>query len=130
MRVFAISLFILLSALEANAEYRVFLLRIGTYGSPPPYRAVKSNLSPRQYTGYYPLNPGEVIDYVDTWMCYGRKKDQYCPSPRNEQEILNVAPAIGQGFHPWDPFPYQPLKAAGTKTRSPAANKEDQAPTP
>lgn len=120
----------LLAPAPSLAEYRVFLLRVGKYGAPPPYRILKSNLSPRQYTGYYPLNPGEVIDYVDTWMCFGRMGGEvpYCDSPREQKPIVDNAPPIGEGLHPWDPFPYQPVKDPSVRTRTPAANQDTEAP--
>lgn len=116
--------------LMVQAEYRVFSLRIGKYGSPPPYRNIQSTLAPRQYTEYYSLNPGEVIDYVDTWMCYGRGdyKKPLCQGPRDQNAILESAPPIGEGFHPWDPFPYQPVKDAGVKTRTPADDDDGLTP--
>lgn len=101
----------LLLCSSANAEYRVFLLRISKIPATPPpttaplgtppentttstnrdpasatldYRLVESTLDPVQYRGYYLVGADEKVEYIDTWMCKGRT-DQFaslCPNPK------------------------------------------------
>ncbi len=95
---------------SAQAEYRVFLLRISKIPTSPPipsspennsdtnstttgrspaaapldFRLVESTLDPVQYRGYYLVGSDEKVEYIDTWMCKGRT-DQFaslCPNPK------------------------------------------------
>ncbi len=80
MKVF--SAFLILWGLQAQAEYRMFLLDIraadGTL-----IRQELSTLDPDQYPGYHPLKQGEFVTYSDTWMCRGRTSHlPPCKSPR------------------------------------------------
>lgn len=85
----------------AEAEYRVFVLKISRAPAtvvgagvgvaaeasaattqppteptlPPAPKLIQSTLDPNQYPGYYPLEKGESIVYVDTWKCPGRTGD-------------------------------------------------------
>ena len=76
----------------AQAEYRVFLLKIQQSSADPkvpgPFRLIESNLDPEQYLRYYPIYPGEKISYIDTWRCRGRTDwfQSYCKSPRAPAE--------------------------------------------
>lgn len=86
---FVFSALLILTTSIAKAEYRAFLLKISSPGS-PDFRLVKSSLDPSQYPGYYPLRQGEQIQYIDTWMCRGRTNEDadICPSPRaSPQEV-------------------------------------------
>jgi len=108
----------LLSFVQTQAEYRVFLLKITKTPSPPPAEATpvaansevalppsvdkifESNLDPEQYPLYFPLEKDETISYIDTWRCYGRTGSglPYCPNPKaqrapsSETNIQNPAP--------------------------------------
>ena len=67
---------------SAYAEYRVFRLQI--YDSQgQPLRQINSTLDHLQYPAYYPLNPGEAIAYLDSWMCWQRSdhSDTLCADP-------------------------------------------------
>jgi hypothetical protein len=77
-----IGLFFSFFASQAWAEHRAFLLQISD-SQGTPVRQIKSSLDPDQYRGYHPLNQGETITYIDTWMCRGRTGHvPTCPSPR------------------------------------------------
>ncbi|MEI7972932.1 MAG: hypothetical protein WCH11_01040 [Bdellovibrio sp.] len=85
-----------LFAILALAEYRAFWLKIET-AEKKSFRSEISSLDPLQYPSYYPLNPGETIVYIDTWMCKGRTGplERPCRSPR-ESEILAALEAENQ----------------------------------
>ncbi len=80
----------------ALAEYRAFWLKID-HAEKKSFRAEISSLDPLQYPSYYPLNSGETIVYIDTWMCKGRTGplEKPCRSPR-ESEILATLEAETQ----------------------------------
>ena len=63
-------------------EYRAYELRI-TNTSTGDARTVVSTLDNLQYPVYYPLQASEVIQYVDSWMCYGNMSQFHpiCPKP-------------------------------------------------
>lgn len=90
MKCFLLFLFLILGV-SAQAEYRVFALRITKKSSdpnlPPIERFVLSTLDPEQYRGYYPVQPDEIVEYTDTWMCYGRTDEfkDLCPNPKKAQ---------------------------------------------
>lgn len=73
----------LLLPLQAQAEYRAFVLRIEKVAMPEEYREVVSNLDPRQYIGYHPISNDERIYYTDTWLCPGRTSgfSKFCDKP-------------------------------------------------
>ena len=78
-------------ATKAQAEYRVFLLKISQRESGNPTgeetnsRLLTSTLDPVQYRGYYTVKENEVISYVDTWMCKGRTNSRpLCENPRSK----------------------------------------------
>lgn len=89
-----------------KAEYRAFLLKITQPPDPnaanqppaenvqPPFRLVKSNLDHLQYPMYYPLQPGETIEYIDTWMCPGRTGGMtpICESPESKKKAAFLPP--------------------------------------
>jgi hypothetical protein len=96
-------LFVLLGAcnllgISARAEYRAFLLKISTANS-PDIRLIKSQLEPEQYPTYYPLRPGEKIQYIDTWMCRGRTNEDtdICPSPHALPPTSEAPPTADKG---------------------------------
>ena len=78
----------------AQAEYRVFVLKISKRATDPKappsqdFRLVTSTLDPDQYRGYYPVALDEVVTYTDTWICEGRTdgfKD-FCPNPKGQKD--------------------------------------------
>lgn len=66
----------------AVAEYRAYELLISNVDKETQRRVI-TTLDPWQYPGYYPLNPGEVVEYVDSWMCWGSTHGfkPICPRP-------------------------------------------------
>ncbi|MEK2688103.1 hypothetical protein [Bdellovibrio sp. GT3] len=81
----------------AQAEYRVFVLKISTSAKPsegqdasentePAFRLVESTLDPEQYRAFYPVAADETITYIDTWRCYGRTGGMkpLCPNPKGQ----------------------------------------------
>ncbi|ASD65512.1 hypothetical protein [Bdellovibrio bacteriovorus] len=86
-------LFVLLPAF-AQAEYRVFLLKITKKTAAPQaqqpetqdFRLVESTLDHVQYRYYYPVAADEEVTYIDTWRCYGRTSDfqPHCPNPKGQ----------------------------------------------
>lgn len=85
----ALFLFILFVPWMCLAEYRVFLLKIAKKNPTPEgqesFKLVQSTLDPVQYPYYYPVQPDEVVTYIDTWRCFGRTSDfkELCPNPKN-----------------------------------------------
>lgn len=69
MRVYFITLLTLVS-LAAQAEYRVFVLKI-TNSKTQKSQTRYSTMDPLQYKTIYPLSADETIEYVDTWRCKG-----------------------------------------------------------
>lgn len=71
----------------AHAEYRVFSLKI-TNKKTQEYRLVNSTLDPIQYPYYYPVQKDEIVQYTDTWRCYGRTGDEQplCQNPKKAPE--------------------------------------------
>lgn len=69
----------------AWGEYRTYELLI-TNSTSGNTRTVVSTLDHIQYPYYYPLNQGETIQYVDSWMCWGNteKFKPLCPKPESE----------------------------------------------
>jgi hypothetical protein len=73
----------------AHAEYRVYLLSIGSANGPKTgkSREVTTTLDDQQYVGYFPLKLGETIVIADSWMCWQRSdlsqdpEQKYCPKP-------------------------------------------------
>jgi hypothetical protein len=75
--------FFLLIPNPALAEYRAFQLRISQKNQPESFRLLVSTLDPYQYPGYFIVQESEKIDYIRTWMCWGRTNDQaICPDPK------------------------------------------------
>lgn len=108
MKKLALFLILFSSLQNTYAEYRAFLLKISQpvennpdNPSPPDaqpaFRLVRSNLDHLQYGQYYPLLPGEKIQYIDTWMCRGRTGGMtlVCKSPREiaSEQAADVAAA-------------------------------------
>ncbi len=69
MRVLFIAL-LTLTSLAAQAEYRVFVLKI-TNNKTQKSQTRYSTMDPLQYKTIYPLSIDESIEYVDTWRCRG-----------------------------------------------------------
>lgn len=63
-------------------EYRAYELRI-TNTATGVTRTVASTLDNLQYPTYHPLQASEIIEYVDSWMCYGNTSNfrAICPKP-------------------------------------------------
>ncbi|MGZ3747865.1 MAG: hypothetical protein ACXWRE_10865 [Pseudobdellovibrionaceae bacterium] len=70
----------------AHAEYRMFTLKI-TNKNTQAYRLVDSTLDPVQYPYYYPVQKDEIVQYTDTWRCFGRTGggQEPCPNPKPAQ---------------------------------------------
>lgn len=89
-RFFLSAFLIFITPLFAEAEYRVFVLRIAKKSVDPTvpadFRLVESTLDPDQYRGYYHVAPDEEITYIETWRCYGRTDDfkPLCPNPKGQ----------------------------------------------
>ena len=83
-----IKLILFLFISNAHAEYRVFELLIQNTVDKSE-RILTSSLDPLQYPGYYDLNPGEIVMYRDTWMCWGDTSyhKRYCPNPKLNQSL-------------------------------------------
>ena len=83
-RIFLSALFLLLIPGLAQAEYRVFLLKIAR--SEQDFRLVESTLDPMQYRYIYQVMPDEQVTYTDTWRCYGRTDGfkEFCPNPKGQ----------------------------------------------
>ena len=65
----AITIFLSLS-FTAEAKYRAYKLAIINEEAGTE-KAILSTLDHIQYVDYYHLNPGETIQYLDSWMCWG-----------------------------------------------------------
>ena len=79
---------LVLFALQASAEYRVYVLKIDdkTTGQS---RTVTTTLDHLQYHEYYPILSTEAVSIAETWMCRYTRSDisqdveqKYCPNPR------------------------------------------------
>jgi hypothetical protein len=88
---FLFSFLSLFTSLQAEAEYRVFLLKISKPSTDPTKpaveRTVQSTLDPQQYRDYYPIALDETVTYTETWRCTGRT-DQFkdlCPNPTSKK---------------------------------------------
>lgn len=55
--------------LFARAEYRAYRLQISNQGQS---REVITNFDHLQYPQVYPLESGESVAYLNSWMCWGR----------------------------------------------------------
>ena len=75
-------IFIALVSLAAQAEYRVFVLKI-TNSKTQKTQTRYSTMDPLQYKTIYPLSPEESIEYVDTWRCKGNTSGfkAHCTKP-------------------------------------------------
>jgi hypothetical protein len=67
----------------ALAEYRVFTLHISNADA-TQVKQVQTTLDPEQYIGFYPLQKGQTISYIETWKCLGRTDlfKPHCDNPR------------------------------------------------
>jgi hypothetical protein len=93
MRIFYAILFCVSALPKAQAEYRVFNLRI-TSNDGTQSRELLSTLDPDQYRGYHTVRADEKIFYTNTWRCKGRTSDErdFCPDPK--RAIANVEAPI------------------------------------
>ncbi len=65
---FTFAIILLIISTKVEAEYRAYQLQIDAGDGKG--REVISTLDQYQYPVYNPLNQGETIKYVDSWMCY------------------------------------------------------------
>ncbi|MES2855345.1 MAG: hypothetical protein V4692_05760 [Bdellovibrionota bacterium] len=85
------------SALPAQAEYRVFELKL-TNSTTGQLRSVITTLDHLQYSTYYPVKKDETIEIADTWMCWMRSDpsqdpaQRFCRSPRAPAAVTPPAP--------------------------------------
>jgi hypothetical protein len=82
--------FILLTTLQlAHAEYRTYRLQVTK--DDKPVREVVATLDHVQYPEYYPLNANEKIEYVESWMCWGRTEafEPPCTNPNADRQPAN-----------------------------------------
>jgi hypothetical protein len=72
----------------AQAEYRVFILLLSNKKNAST-RQIQTTLDPEQYKTLYPLNEGETLTYVDTWMCRGRTDNfnPHCDKPVKQAPV-------------------------------------------
>src|SRR6185312_13871251 len=77
-------------------EYRAYELKI-TNTDTSQSRTVVSTIDNLQYSTYYPLQKSEIIEYVDSWMCYGNTGDfqSICPKPDRSTASLLTVPKAG-----------------------------------
>ena len=82
----ALVLFTLLASITAQAEYRVFMLLLSNTKAASA-KQIQTTLDPDQYRTLFPLNEGESLTYVDTWMCTGRTDffKTHCEKPEKVQ---------------------------------------------
>lgn len=68
----------------AVSDYRAYRLEISKNGQ--KVREVVETLDHLQYPEYYPLQTGEEIAYIESWMCFGRfdEFNQPCPNPKSD----------------------------------------------
>lgn len=73
-------LYFVLALSNAHSEYRVFDLLIENPSTQSSRHHI-STLDPDQYPGYYPVNSGERVTYVQTWKCKGNTSEfrAICP---------------------------------------------------
>ena len=84
--------FFFLGPVSAQAEYRVFLLKISKKvdpaqpGTEPTFRLVESTLDHIQYRYFYPVASDEDVTYIATWRCRGRTDNfkPLCPNPKGQ----------------------------------------------
>jgi hypothetical protein len=81
-KVLAIFLAFTIVPILASAEYRAYKLNITKHGTS---REILTNFDHHQYPGVYPLDADETIEYVDSWMCWGRQGVDVppCPDPKS-----------------------------------------------
>lgn len=85
---FIIGLLITFS-LQAQAEYRVFKLRLEKPTG--DFKEVLSTLDAYQYTSYYPVDPDISIVSINSWLCLGDTSNflNYCEEPEREPASID-----------------------------------------
>lgn len=75
--------FLLLFSISAQAEYRVFKLRLAKPTG--DFKEVLSTLDAYQYTSYYPVDPDVSVENVSSWLCLGDTSNflNYCEEPES-----------------------------------------------
>ncbi len=75
---------LILFSADLKAEYRVFSIII-VNADQTKTRQIETTLDPAHYVSLFPLNKGENIGYVDTWICKGRTDwlKPHCENPKN-----------------------------------------------
>lgn len=84
---------------SAHAEYRMFTLKI-TNTQTQAFRLVDSTLDPFQYPAYFAVGKEEIVEYTDTWRCFGRTGGGQppCPNPRKQEStVTDKGPATDEG---------------------------------
>ncbi|MCB0421197.1 MAG: hypothetical protein KDD61_09375 [Bdellovibrionales bacterium] len=76
---------------SASAEYRAFELLIINPETGKERRVI-STFDHIQYPEYHPLESGEVVNYVTSWMCWDRTNhlQKYCPKPDQGQDLATL----------------------------------------
>lgn len=70
----------------SQADYRAYQLQISKNGQ--TVRTVIATLDHYQYPEYYPLETEETVEYIDSWMCYGRF-EKFAPPCANTKITAN-----------------------------------------
>lgn len=74
----------------------MFTLKI-TNTQTKDYRLVDSTLDPIQYPYYHTVQKDEIVQYTDTWRCYGDTGGfkPPCPNPHPKDAAVQTKPAEG-----------------------------------
>jgi len=73
-------------SLSSLAEYRAYQLLISN-GEAGKSKVVVSTFDQIQYREYYPVDPGDLVEYQNSWMCNGRtdKFTAICANPQSPE---------------------------------------------
>lgn len=80
MRILCV-LALILFGFSANAEYRVYQLKI-TDTTTKKSREILTTLMPKAYIFYYPIRATEMVEIMDHWMCWKRSDGYQKPCTR------------------------------------------------
>ncbi|MCB0366684.1 MAG: hypothetical protein KDD68_14915 [Bdellovibrionales bacterium] len=93
-----LSLLLSLQPFAAFAEYRAFELRIFNEEKGTE-RLVRSTFDDLQYPTYHPLDPGERIQIVQSWRCWGNTS-KFAPLCLKPEERADNEDALEPGAQP------------------------------